>query len=275
MPFNPYPLDREERPQLKNSIVLIADVLGFSNLVMESFENGTLDSTLGRVWEALVPRLRRLNEPSVPQLGRPFELKVFTDNVVIGWPIQHGGEAEFGSVVMVAAYYQLELALDGLFVRGAMDIGPAYIDRYFAFGPPVIASHQLETNKARYPRIVLSEKLEALICKYLQYYADPLQSGVNSELLRDADGMLFIDYLNVVITGADTIDFTEVRELLLRHGQSIVQQVGKHTTESTVKDKFQWAANYHNYVVEHYFGKDTGLMVPTTGSFGSPSRLLP
>ena len=66
----------------------------------------------------------------INQAERPFEFKVFTDNIVIGWPILQDGESEFEYTILNVAYYQLELILEGLFVRGAMDMGPAYIDDY-------------------------------------------------------------------------------------------------------------------------------------------------
>ena len=147
----PYPLI-EGKPQLKNSIVLTADVLGFSDLVMRSYLGNELDHQLNKTWNILTPRVRQLDKWGDSDRDKPYEFRVFTDNVVIGWPILQDGEIEFGFTLISAAHYQLELALDGLLIRGAMDIGPAYIYDYFVFGPPVIMSHLLEIDEAINPR---------------------------------------------------------------------------------------------------------------------------
>lgn len=271
--LRPYPL-HSGRPQLRESIVLTADVLGFSNLVMESFRDSKLEETLDKTWEILTPRIHGLGDWGINQKERPFELKVFTDNIVIGWPIQQDGESEFGFTLMNVAYYQLELMLDGLFVRGAMDIGPAYIDDYLAFGPPIITSHLLETKKAKYPRIILSTELELLVKRHLEYYRDPQESPQYAHLLRDSDEMLFIDYLNVVFTTSDSIDDKKIYDLLTRHKDSIEHNLCVPAINESMRKKYEWSSNYHNYTVKRYMEANPKLIIPVNTDLGAPKSII-
>lgn len=270
MTRKPYPLSRRRQPELRDSVVLVADILGFSNLIKESPAVNDLNSTLNLLWQALVPRLRRFSKWAKEVEQKPAALKVFTDNIVIGWPFSGDGEMEYGNTLMEAACYQFELILDGLFVRGAMDIGPVYIDDYLAFGLPIITCHELE-QKANYPRIILSDNVQSRVREHFKYYADPRQSPQNCYLLRDSEGKVFIDYLNVVITEADSPDVDLIKILAL-HKQSVEEKLTTFKT-SKIRQKYEWTAEYHNFIVREYLVTDSELLIPVSSSFATLSRL--
>jgi hypothetical protein len=52
--------------------------------------------------------------------------------------------------------YQLSMALDDYFIRGAISVGELFLDPNTAFGPALLEAHDLESNVARDPRVILA-----------------------------------------------------------------------------------------------------------------------
>ena len=112
--FNPYP-----EPYLYPSFVLYADILGFTEMV----RSPDAARYLKEIRQALEIAKHHVLEDKPDQ---PFRVSAFSDNIVLGWPLEDGDrtlstiEPVIGSILFQAAIFQLEMAVRGFFVRGAL-----------------------------------------------------------------------------------------------------------------------------------------------------------
>src|SRR5258708_21417480 len=85
--------------------------------------------------------------------GRPiqvktWEVKAFTDNIVIGCPIylnEPDAEAELGSVLLSVREYQLTMVHAGFFVRGGISISQLYMDDEIVFSDALMEAYSAES----------------------------------------------------------------------------------------------------------------------------------
>jgi len=241
--------DQNGNPLIRKSLCVFIDVLGFSQEIMTAFSKGQGTELLERFYSAHKIQVERMNNHELPGLPEWSAIKVFTDNIVLGFPFWSGdGEAEFGAIMLNVAQYQYEMAKAGFFVRGAITIGDLFMDENTAFGPAIINAYQLEQGKARDPRIILSKEVKKLLLRHLRYYSDPFDSPHNRCVSEDVDGLLFVNYLNEANFGeyeGEEMDW----EGLEKHKKHIEQSLKGFHNNPHVWSKYFWLAKYHNWFV--------------------------
>lgn len=112
------------KPGFEFSVCVFMDVLGFAESQKKSFENKTGLKEFQRFYSIIRSELDHLNRQRNEFADDPlWELKVFTDNIVLGYPIGDGeiqhAESEIGWAT-TAISYQLAMAREGYFVRGGL-----------------------------------------------------------------------------------------------------------------------------------------------------------
>jgi hypothetical protein len=144
-----------------NSVVVFADVLGFSREMKSAYEKGNPQGLLERFSEAIESSYRGLQDTyessNYPKPCMSWDFKAFTDNVVIGYPIRRDGEHEMLWIFDRLAVFQLMMIEKGFFVRGGVAVGEHFMDSNIVFGSALIEAHEVESKLARDPRIVLGE----------------------------------------------------------------------------------------------------------------------
>jgi hypothetical protein len=227
-------------PRLIPSVVSFIDVLGFSQLGMRAINTGAGDVFLNQIHTSL----NKARHAITPQFSLA-KIKVFTDNVVIGWPIHGDGEGELGVTFLNLAEYQFSLTLDGFFIRGGVSIGPHFMDEETVFGPELITAYNLESQVAVYPRIILSEKCKQKVHEYIRY-APQHDNPFNYALLEDMDGEWFLNYLYVLYEWYRE-DATPFLPHLETHRDKIKSALVTYADNHKLLKKYSWIANYHNY----------------------------
>lgn len=90
---------------------------------------------------------------------------------------------------------------EGIVVRGGITVGNVVKSHGQLFGPGVIDAYQLESKAAKYPRIVVDQKVLNELATNDQLWIhdrDDELSAVNGLLRRDEeDDLLYVDYLRV------------------------------------------------------------------------------
>ena len=235
---------------LLQSFVCYADILGFSQMSLVRIHQGRGNEFLAFIRKSLneaYENIRRelLDNPEIDD----FNLKVFTDNIVIGFPIKDisfdGGEPELGRLINMVSAYQMKLAMDGLFIRGAISFGYHYMDDDIVLGDALIEAHSLD-NEGRPPRIVLAESMKAHIKEHFGYYSSPEVAPQFDELLLDSDNEIFLNYLDEAFSIFPDRDI--FFECLEGHKSAIEKNFEKYSNNLRVRQKYEWAARYHNFV---------------------------
>lgn len=245
--------DKDGNPRLRMSYCVFMDILGFKGLVIDSFKEDDYQDLFEKFYRVISSGVENLNAYSSDKdFQPPWEIKIFTDNVVLGYPVfSIENDIEFSNIVSAVAGYQLSMALEGFFVRGGLAVGNLFMDEVTVYGPALLDAYQLESVSARDPRIVLSKTVYESVQNYANLYPEPEKSSHNRNVLIDPDGQAYINYLEGLILEEDNkevVDWTSANT----HKLNIESGLKKYYSDANVWAKYYWLANYHNYFCERY-----------------------
>ena len=183
-----------------------------------------------------------------------FSVKVFTDNIVVGHPLPRVGfdfgEAEFGTMLWVFSNLQMTLATNGFLVRGG--IAPDNTTwTMTSCSAPRSSMLSVSDKGGGPPRLALSPKAVEAVRHHLGFYGDdPRFAPHYNDLLQEADGTVFLNYLNLWFLAIpdDGIFF----DLVEKHRDMIRAGLKQYAGTPGIRSKYEWAARYHNYVCRDF-----------------------
>jgi hypothetical protein len=237
--------DSAGEPVVRESFCAFLDVLGFRQRIetVRAVPSDLL--TLLKAYLASTTLPESTLRTTADDIGQ-WRVIAFSDSVVLGHPLWTAdGEAEFGSVQAELKGYQLALALRGLFVRGAVTVGSLFMNERLAFGPALVDAYDLERSKAQYPRVIFGPDMVKILKGHLKFYGDAQTAPHNEDLLVDADGEVFLNYLDEIVTDEGVPD-----ECALQiHKNEVEKGLEKHQADLRISEKYRWLAAYHDYFV--------------------------
>ncbi|MEI7868042.1 MAG: hypothetical protein WCI11_09115 [Candidatus Methylumidiphilus sp.] len=265
---NPY-ISKDGKPMLKDSVVAFVDILGYKELVCQEQKNGRSQELLLELHQKLsqsfyqLDGLRDNGEP-IFETVRPdqmdfHKIRTFSDNIVIGYPINQfkhmnqnyvKGMFELDSLFSNLALFQLHMVNQGLFVRGAITVGELYIDDLIIFGQALIDAYNAEKEEARDPRIILTKSAEKMIDEHDSYYQDQPKSNYMLDLYKDSDKKLFLNYLQSLLIGDYDEQFVQSLE---DHKNMVEKKLSEYPSQPKIWSMYAWVANYHNYFCDQHF----------------------
>jgi hypothetical protein len=269
--------DENGNQRLIQSYCVYMDVLGFNQKINDSYSDGTKISLFNKFSNLMTQEIERLKDTHDPDNEKFWEVKVFTDNIVLGFPVGefnevNDGEGDFGIVVGQVARYQLFMALEGFFVRGAMTLNELFMDENIVYGTGLLEAYKLESEIALDPRIVLSKPVLDLVKKHMGYYAKKSGSPQYSDVLMDSDGVAFINYLDKTKVDSERLYWNMVEE----HKMQIELNLQHYESQPKIWSKYFWLANYHNYFCEqnsNYLGYDPKYLIDDEIAKKHPERI--
>lgn len=243
-------------PSLEKAVICYADILGFRAEIKRAFASGEETQFLERIKGALdiaYGKVRKAQAAGGTDIS-VFDMKVFTDNVVVAYPVHDPdielGEGELGMVLMLFSEVQASLAADGFLLRGAIAFGDHYQDDDIAYGPALLEAVDLDKSGSG-PRLVIAPSAECQVARQLASYRFIRDAPHCDSLLIDpSDGRLFVNYLEAVFGyfPDDGIDY----QLLGEIRDSVTNALKDHESNPRVRRKYEWVATYHNYVCSDF-----------------------
>ena len=229
------------------------DILGYSAFTEVAHKRGEQAEALKVIHGALT-RGRHWIDENEPQgryadLMKPdlYALKAFTDNIALGWPISNDAERELTGTLNMLARFQMEMVLEGFFVRGAVSVGDCYLDEVVVFGEALLEAHNGESKTARDPRIIMAGSAVSEAKKHFNYYVHP---RYNRYLLQDADGQWFVNYLECAIHKQ-----LPYQQMLLAHKSMVEQRLVQHKKDPPIWFRSRLGfAKVKDFVAGHYGG---------------------
>jgi len=240
------------------------DVLGFSKRIDDSFVSENGDILLQEFHKIFVKQVNLLREDSF------LYMKSFTDNIILASPrFTNDLESEVFFIVESISNYQFEMAQHGFFIRGGLSAGPLFIDDNSVYGPALLIAHHIERDIAVNPIVVLSDNVKKLVFKHVNFYASKKIAPQNIDILVNADGNLFINYLSECYIYPDYANESmEINWNALKiHKEQIEKSLNVYQADPYVFAKFSWLAEYHNYFcdsVKFYSGYNSNLKISST-----------
>ena len=121
-----------------------------------------------------------------------FEMKVFSDNILIALKIQKGMLArQIFSIINIVSLLQFEALFQfGFPLRGGITIGELYIDDSVVWGTGLIEAYQIEDKLANYPRVIISKNVIETYEKQ-----EDIEFDLSAFIRQDTDGYWFVHYL--------------------------------------------------------------------------------
>ena len=246
---------------MRKSFCAYFDILGFTEKIktndLKFFEKylTTLDE--------VIKYLNEHHDLNGEEDFKSYELKIFTDNFVLGHPwYDEFGESELGTIFDAISHIQLTFALANVFIRGAIAMSDLFMDKNIVLGPALVEAYQLENSIAIYPRVILSKEVQAVVKKHINYYANHNDSPQSEEYLKDTDGQVFINYLSSVVRDSYG-DEKIIKEKLLKHKEVVTGNLLLYKEDYKLLVKFIWIAEYHNFFCKNHLEKFEDINVST------------
>ena len=248
----------EGKKLYRKSFCAYFDILGFSNKIqnedLEFFEKYLT------VLDTEIKYLDKTHDFYDRDGYKTFELKIFTDNFVLGYPWQDQfGESELGYLYEVLSHIQFNFIKNGIFIKGAISLSKLFMDENIVLGNALIEAYQLEDKKAIYPRIILSDDAQKVVKEHIGYYGNPKDSPQSNQYLKDKDGYYFVNYLYGLID--DSLDYrgyedyAHISTELIEHKKAVEFGLTENSKNYRVFEKYVWTANYHNFFCNNFLDK--------------------
>lgn len=223
--------------------VAYVDVLGFSDLIAESTRRESLTVEIAAELGQFVDWLQQFGPK-----GEFFSFN-FSDHCVRATSLPKN--RELGQFLDREAFYmaerQLQMAMKGWFLRGAITIGDLAVSDKLVFGPALVRAHHLESAIASYPRIVVDPDLLLSSSQFSSFARD--------YQFTDRDGVTFVDYLFGVFLRRFEFPSPSERDpwrVLADHQRACegFLNSAKASSDLRVRQKAAWVADYHNHTLD-------------------------
>lgn len=208
--------------QLGSHFVAFIDILGFSNMVRSDCESSEPPRYLQLLYEA------HINSISLFNKDLKCELIQFSDSIVFSKPFDFG---QLESFLDAIAAWQKSLLLNGLLCRGGVAFGKHFAKDKFLFSKAMIDAYLLESSRARFPRIIVSDDL-------LELAESTIQISL-LKLYKEDDGATFINYLRWTKEAE--------KQELAKAVKKIISEANNRS--SSVQEKLRWLTRYADHIL--------------------------
>lgn len=247
------------------TLTTFVDILGYRELIRQK-DPACIHGLLHKFRKHYTP-----NEKSKAM----FEVDAiaFSDSIVRSIPLL--SEANKRHPTGLLYYELLDLAWiqgclvyeDGVFLRGAITDGDLFLDGGIVFGPALVDAYVMESQHAKYPRILVNDSVIELLKTHhhllgsWQHDFETDLNYVNGLTCIDFDGKRFIDYLGVSEWESDEFYVTMLGQHcdeIAKAAREIYEQIEAEESPERLKklhevlSKYHWAASYHNAIVGRY-----------------------
>lgn len=233
----------------ENRIIVFLDILGFRSIIKATVDEQGSDVE-ARI-DDVVEGIRRIedtfNNESLVQLHtKSWVVTQFSDSIVASCRIDEVSGVLDG--LLHSMWACIRLVLNGMLPRGAITVGQLVHTDRMMFGPAMVRAYDLETKEAKFPRIIVDDRVLEFAKRYYSLHhsgGDELKC-IRALLERDDDGYFFIDY---VFKGRDELDDPEYDYPDFLDRIRDMAEAGLRVDSEDVREKYDWLADRYNRVV--------------------------
>jgi len=211
------------------SVVAFIDVLGFSAMVKADAAGQCV-----KYLDAFREVLEEVKS-AFPEVDDGLDAKMFSDSIVLAAPLSPDAVIE---VLKACANLQRRFLRRGILLRGGVSYGKHYADSTVMFSEGLISAYHIESQLAKYPRIVVDKNVIDYFVNHSDVHADKLQIG-RGLLIQDRDKVSFVHYLSAEEFPGDTSHVEQVITSQLRAGEAVLE-------------KLRWLHDYHVFCADNY-----------------------
>jgi hypothetical protein len=238
--------------QYENRLVLFIDILGFRQIIQRTCSKnvGQNKQLIQNIFNAFNNYSTFFSDEGInDELFKSKKITQFSDTIVVSFILKDPGDILF--TLSNCLHLIMSLIWRGFLCRGGIAYGKLIHTDKLIFGPALVEAYDLEEKAALYPRVVISESV--LVKAFREYEKIPEVKGVDlyygveqiqDFLVKDLDGLFFIDYIRKV---QGEIDEEKMREYYSRLKALI--DVGMKSQAEHLKVKYGWMKEKYNEFV--------------------------
>ena len=177
------------------------DVLGFKQHIKGLVDDNDTPNfnAINNLYSSL-KKLKELGEDAkFVNLG--FEFSQFSDCIVISFNYENGSNLMF--ILLSLLHAQIELVQNGFLIRGGISIGRLHHSQEFVFGEALVKAYELESNLAKFPRIILHRDVIDICKEFGDHHPTQEEKYLNQIILEDEDGQSYLNYFESAISEFD------------------------------------------------------------------------
>ena len=222
----------ESEKKYKMSVVAFIDILGFTEMIKKSAES---PNEYAQIWSALRV-MKRWKKDHKKKDSKTISTTMFSDSIVISNSSDNIMNA-LKNIIEDVMYLQEDLLRHEILCRGGISIGKLYHSKNKMFGPAFLEAYRLESEAAKYPRIILLKSaVEHFIKNNNSTDNDSaLFNDIQNDYLlfdKEPPDILYVDYLHKFITKRNQeIEFFLRNELEQPKADNVIS-------------KYKWLMNY-------------------------------
>lgn len=235
-------------PENKKYIVSFVDILGFSDSI-RNYDSGKNPEILDHIKQAINSAGNFLNKQYIKP-GKGYlnwkeicKIQFFSDCLCAAVPMEFNTYNLIDNFIFLSIYlstYQNILMEKGFFTRGGISIGSYFSDEYIIFSGALLDSVEIEKTIAKFPRIVLSEKL----VDQLKSSVSDIQNALNLLLVVDSEKNVFIN--NFGIHKVTNYIFEHSLKKINKENKEFVEKITKMRVEADdfeIKENIEFLNN--------------------------------
>lgn len=250
-------MNTKEDISYQTGIVAFIDILGFKEIVRKSERSPrllkTIYESLGFLKKRELPekwnlQLVEIEEDAQKRGIEDFDIayrtfsSAFSDSIVVSVIIDDKNiHASFSTLLANLAFVGSKFVMDGILIRGGITIGKIiHTETGIVFGQGLIDAYNLETRSAKYPRIILSDKLISKLNYPLETKRD--RHPYHQYLKRFSDGCVGLHQLIYfqVLQSWEKMRKGRLESNLKRAKKTIIEGLDDSFEFPDVHEKFLW-----------------------------------
>jgi len=246
-------------------IIAFIDILGFKEIIKQTESNPTkielIYSVLDflKTWE--VPnkwdlKLVEIEEDAQKKGVENFDIRgktnttAFSDSIVISVKINDNTNEMMSTLVANLAYIGAILLEKGIFFRGGITLGNViHENNGVVFGQGLIDAYLLETRSAKYPRLILSNKLIKELNYPLEEKSD--RYPYHQYIERFEDGCVGFHQMTYYQVVQDSTEMT--KELLTKNlddiRKTIIKGLDSSFEHAEIFEKYVWLKEQYSKLI--------------------------
>lgn len=222
------------------SVIVFADILGYSNRIEEASKNGKLAEAVNifhRVISRVIGQISDLTKEY-------WYVKAMTDNIVAAFPIPEdsSGFNELEQACSLVGKLQLDLIKWNFPIRGGIAVGAIHISEnlYIPSSQVLVESKNVDAI-SHWPRIVLLDSTREVISDS-RIFPESKIWECDDLLWKDSDGLSYVNYMRPLV-----FEHLDDKKSSIRTLKSmILGRLKDYEHQQRIRSKYVWMALYHN-----------------------------
>ena len=226
--------------------IVFIDILGFKDMINKSNnDNKKAEEILENL--KYIERIKKENDEIFELTSINRRVTIFSDSIIISYPLLHYGSGCFLSLVLDIIYISIELLDKGVYIRGGMTYGKLYHEGNICFGPAMVEAYSLE-QKATYPRIIIDKKTIKKASESPGLDRHPITFKEIKNLIKIENNICYIDFLS---NDPDEIEEDQkINNFFSNIKKNITSHLNNKGYSEEVLKKYRWFINYYNNSIE-------------------------